>query len=75
MNRFLHLQEALIQSDLQEQLGLSALLEGTFFTESPQGFKPATFQLLAQRTSPLGYLLPFLQQHYTKKIVTPIPEK
>jgi hypothetical protein len=38
-----HLADALIQSDLQEQLGLSALLKGTWTDFSPLQFEPATF--------------------------------
>ena len=40
---YFHLADALIQSNLQEQLGLSALLKGTSTDFSPQRFEPATF--------------------------------
>ena len=46
-----HLADAFIQSDIQEQLELSALLKGTLAYFSPaQAFKPETFWLLAQHS-------------------------
>ena len=53
ISHFSNLADALIQSDSQEQLGLSALLKGTSadFPLSHLGdFEPTTFYLLVQRS-------------------------
>ena len=52
-----HLADVLMESNLQEKLGLSILLKGTLTDFSPsQRFKLATLHLLAYRCYLIGYL-------------------